>query len=113
MDPMDILKGVVGMASSTEKQEAYLRRMEAAHERREKADVACLDGMKRLEGVLEEIENGIHQELSVEDAAILADRAAKVGQAMANLRMSISNAGYYGFGYGMLRRRACQQGERG
>lgn len=81
-------------------------RMAAEYERREKADAECLDGLKRLNGVLEEIENGMHQDLSVEDAAILADRAAKVGQAMANLRTSMGGMGF-GFGYGM----GCYGGE--
>ena len=78
----------------------YQMKMEEERERREKADAECLDGRKRLNGVLGEIEDGMHQDLRVEDAAILADRAAKVGQAMASLRTSMGGM-EFGFGYGM------------
>lgn len=89
MNPMDLLKGVVDIASSTEKREAYLQKIEEENARREKAEIACAHILEDMEKIAHHIAEKIDTDNGDWDIAHLATAAAKVATAVAHLRMSM------------------------
>lgn len=89
MNPMDLLKGVVDMASSTEKREAYLQKIEEENARRERAEIACAHILEDMEKIVHNIAAKIDKNNGYEDIADLAAAAAKVATAAAHIRMSV------------------------
>lgn len=89
MNPLDLLKGVVDMASSTEKREAYLQKIEEENARREKAEIACAHILEDMEKIVHHIAAKIDTGNSIGETAYLAEAAAKVATAAAHIRMSV------------------------
>ena len=80
------------MAGNTEKREAYLKKMEEERERREKAEISCVNMLESMEAIMHDIGMQIDTNEDAERRAELAVVAAKVATAAAQLRMSIGYA---------------------
>lgn len=89
MNPMDLLKGVVDMASDPKKREAYLQKIEEETARREKAEIACAHILEDMEAIAHHIAAKIDTDNGDGYIESLATAAARVATAAAHLRMSV------------------------
>lgn len=92
---------VAEAASNPEKQAAFEEEMKRQEERRKQLDDLCMQSMEAMGAAMECVQKVmVESSLSIHQVVDLSEQAAKLGSAMASLRMSMGGIGYIGTGCG-------------
>ncbi len=88
---------------SEEQQAALEEKMKQKEERRKQLDDLCMQSMEAMGAAMECVQKVmVESSLSIHQIVDLSEQAAKLGSAMASLRMSMGGIGYIGTGCGYV-----------